>query len=270
MPESDPSWFFSSLAQSTAAVVGFVGAFLIFRIQDSTTAWARKCADLETLQRRWIPAHIVVDGQEDEWYTELGAEPHAPRDSFVDRAVERDRDEARRELRPLLDEKHSAQFPTELPIITALLGVLFIAGTMAPLLFLGAPENEQQALWVVLVSGLLACSAVFMVRRAHGGFTDFKNATVLPVVVGEWEQQLLNEEGWRRQAEEYQREREQLRREESRRVDEEAEERVEQEREEEVREDAERRREEEREAQRREEAEAEARELGEEGEPLTP
>lgn len=64
--DPDPSWFYSSLAQSSAAVVGFVGAFLIFRIQDYMASWARMTSEIEfhtlsgTLPTRAVRPEQVV------------------------------------------------------------------------------------------------------------------------------------------------------------------------------------------------------------------
>jgi hypothetical protein len=50
---TDPSWFYSSIAQSTAALVGFVGGFYIFRLQTYLSEWAAATRSLEALQQRW-------------------------------------------------------------------------------------------------------------------------------------------------------------------------------------------------------------------------
>jgi hypothetical protein len=42
---SDPSWFFSSLAQSTASIVGFVGALLIFECRETSETMSRDIGD---------------------------------------------------------------------------------------------------------------------------------------------------------------------------------------------------------------------------------
>jgi hypothetical protein len=43
-PIADPGWFYSSLAQVTAAIVGFLGGFVILRLLDFTKEW-RETAD---------------------------------------------------------------------------------------------------------------------------------------------------------------------------------------------------------------------------------
>lgn len=215
----DPSWFYSSLAQSTAAIVGFVGAFLIFRIQDYTASWTRKRAELETLQRRWIPAQIIAEQQERVWDEAMEAQPETPRASIVDPRLESQRDATWRDLRPLLDDQIQAAFPTELVVITSLLGLLFVVGTLLPLLFLAAPANSDQAIWAAVVGLLLALTAVYMLRRSHSVYLRFKQATVLPIVANEYEMQQLNEEAWEQQAQEY-KERQRLRAKESDRISE--------------------------------------------------
>lgn len=253
----DPSWFFSSLAQSSAAVVGFIGAFLIFRIQDYMNAWARDVLDLEALQRRWGAAEADCRYQDARWDEVLANRVkgtlHPNRLDYIDPSRERERDAAWIELRPLLDRRSTVEVPRELRQVALLIGALFVVGTLLPLLFLGAPTNGAQTLWLVAVATMVALTGMAMLRRAHRAFHVFKNLPLAGMVDWKYEDQQLWEQGIE--------EREKERRDELRRIDQEAEERIEQEREDERREDREREENEQREAERRAEAEEEAREL---------
>lgn len=167
--DPDPSWFYSSLAQSSAAVVGFVGAFLIFRIQDYMASWARMTSEIETLQRRWSAA---TDHQEQEGW---------------------------RDLRPLLDRRRVDAFPKELGWSAGLLGALFLVGTLAPLMFLSAPANGIQFVWVTVVGGAVTIVAVAMLWRSWQEYKRFKNVPLYRMVEGYYEHQLLQEEDWEEQ-----------------------------------------------------------------------
>ena len=201
--EPDPSWFYSSLAQSSAAVVGFVGAFLIFRIQDYMASWTRMASEIEALQRRWSLAESQVRSRE--WSQELSQEQARlirvmtmgtlqDDKKFVD-ALERQQDDAWRDLRPLLDRRRTDEFPRELAISAALLGALFLAGTLAPLLFLSAPSNGLQVVWLVLVGATVAVIAGAMLYRAKQEFDRFKKVPLYGRVGGEYDHQLAQEEG---------------------------------------------------------------------------
>ena len=200
---SDPSWFYSSLAQSSAAVVGFVGAFLIFRIQDYMAAWARMASELQTLQGRWSVAATQVRSQENAWLRAVrsGEVEGTQQDhkQFVDSALERQEDEAWRDLRPLLDRRRTEEFPRELVMSAALLGALFLVGTLAPLMFLSSPSNLAQVLWVVLVGAAVAVVAGAMLYRAKQEYDRFKNQLLFSSVLGEYEVALLQEEAWEEQ-----------------------------------------------------------------------
>lgn len=194
---TDPSWFYSSLAQSAAAVVGFVGAFLIFRVQDYMTNWAHDLADLEALQRRWVPAHVDVETQEKDWYRALDADPgrdEPSRDQFVRFSLERERDELWRNLRLILDRRRLATFPRELVQMAALIGLLLLVGTLGPLLALGAPSNVMQVGWLAAVAVLIVATASAMILRARTEFRRLKEYRLFPLVDSEYEEQLIWED----------------------------------------------------------------------------
>lgn len=67
----DWNWFFSTLSQSTAAIVGIVGAFIIAKIFSNQTTFTEKCNKIKTLS---IEAHKVLDKVgtiEFEWYSRV-------------------------------------------------------------------------------------------------------------------------------------------------------------------------------------------------------
>ena len=202
MPPPDPSWFYSSVAQATAALVGFAGAFMLLRLQENTTRWRTAADQLFELQREWIGADVIVSQQEGEYWKrveKMGAERTHPRE-FVDPVLERQRDDAWRRLRPLLDRRDQDQFPRELSYLLLVLGLLFMVGCVVPLMLLGAPSTTAQTSVLTPIVVLLLVTGVLMIMLAKRSFTSWKTATVFPRTAGEHEQQLLNEEGYEQRA----------------------------------------------------------------------
>lgn len=239
--EPDPSWFYSSLAQSSAAVVGFVGAFLIFRIQDYMNNWANDTLNLDAVQRRWSSMKLESDHQEakyDDAIRNRYGGPLPNRADWVDARLSRDLEEAWRSLRPIMDRQRAAAFPTELVVIAGLIGTLFVVGTLAPLLFLGAPNNIEQCLWIVIVGGMVALTGAVMLVRAKAEFDRFKEYEVYGLVSNAYDDRIEWEAMIEERAAE---ERRQADLDEQRRLAIEEDQRLEEEREEREREEAEQR-----------------------------
>lgn len=70
MPTTDWNWFFSSVAQSTAAIVGIFGAFIVTKILANQSAYdekSRRIQELITLGEKLVDAASRLDF---EWYHE--------------------------------------------------------------------------------------------------------------------------------------------------------------------------------------------------------
>lgn len=198
----DPSWFYSSVAQATAALVGFAGAFLLLRLQDYTSRWRARADEIMTLQREWSSADLEVSWQEEE-YLRAGNTEFAPRAATVDEALERRRDDVWRLLRPLLDERSAATFPWELGALLAVLGLLLVVGCFVPLAELDAPSNQDQWRILVPIAVLVSAAGLLMLLQARNAFNAFKTVQIFKRTDYEHTQQLDNEDAYeQRMAEE--------------------------------------------------------------------
>jgi hypothetical protein len=98
---ADPSWFYSSLSQVTAAVVGFVGGFLVLLLQQQISAWRELLVQLETGQTRWwLTSDTFHQKGQEEWIPQLHVE----------------RQQRWAELTHALAEKERARMPLELVV----------------------------------------------------------------------------------------------------------------------------------------------------------
>ena len=176
----DPQWFYSSLAQVTAALVGFLGSFLLLRMQTYIGEWRSQLILLQERQRQWRYAQGEYGQHRLQIYRKAMKEKAAPPDP--DRAIERPAEEAWRELSALIARRNAEQFPTELTWLLAGLGVVLATGIVAPLVALGEPSNGEQRWYVGLLALFVALGGVFMHRTARTAFRAWKHFELSPEV----------------------------------------------------------------------------------------
>ncbi len=140
-------WFYSTLAEVSATIVGFLGAFLVVRLHASVDEWRRECGRVQQARR-------VLGRLQDQ----LG-ESVSPGDAERAHA-------ALEELLATADRQHLARFPTELTVGAGILGGLLTVGVIAPMVALDVPEDAVQwalllpfAALAVLAAGLMYVSA---------------------------------------------------------------------------------------------------------------
>jgi len=138
---ADPGWFYSSLAQVTAAIVGFLGGFVIVRLLDFIKEW-RETAD------GLVTTRALYNAKQREPDTAKETGHHAsPIESDVDRLWG--------ELVRLLRRRDAARFPSVVNRLTFGLLALTAVGILWPLLALEGPSNGRQLAflipWVVIV-----------------------------------------------------------------------------------------------------------------------
>ncbi|HEX8004313.1 MAG TPA: hypothetical protein VF519_16625 [Mycobacteriales bacterium] len=151
-----PEWFYSSLAQVTASLVGFLGAFLLVRLSSYIADWRDAASALDRLQRSWSIAH--TSGLHERAY------------------------EALWELRVLDDRRQAERFPREIPAVFALVGLVFGVGVVLPLLALGAPSNAAQAAYLGPVALLVVAGAAIMLLAARRAFREWRTVALWDVV----------------------------------------------------------------------------------------
>jgi hypothetical protein len=189
----DASWFYSSLAQSSAAIVGFLGGFYIYRLLSFMEEWEGRKDRLQSFQQRWASSHHENEAQWDEFTASGHTGPVANFPGWDAEITRRERDDWR-QLRTALDEQRLARFPSELNVLALLLLALFLVGTVAPLAALEAPAAGEKAVYVGSVIAIIGATAIYVRVQAGRVFETWKNEKMYQVVRDEYQQQLVFEE----------------------------------------------------------------------------
>jgi len=145
-----PEWFYTSLAQVTASLVGFLGAFLLVRLSAYIGEWRTSANELHRLQRTWSVARSTNAG------------PRA--------------EEALWEIRVLDDRRRGERFPRELPLVFVVLGLVFVVGVVLPLMALAAPAEGTRTAYVLPVALLVVAGAAIMLLAARQAFREWVKA----------------------------------------------------------------------------------------------
>lgn len=176
---TDPAWFYSSLAQATAALVGFVGGFYIYRLQGYISDWTTAARELTSQQVRWLAAHRDVRREQTVHAADAG-------DGLRSRTeAERIEDNLWADLRRHLDAQDSTVFPAELGWLGLGLAALFVVGCVIPLMWLGEPSNIEQFGFVLPVTLLVVAIGAYMHHRARSDFVAWKAVPRRPEVEAE-------------------------------------------------------------------------------------
>ena len=174
--KSDPAWFYSSLSQVTAAVVGFMGGFVFLRLQDVMAMWRDLAFRQTARELDWLAAKRSIRKRK-ESSTAVPAELEtAERRAWV-------------ELWVTLKEREGIEMPRSLGLLGLLLTLLLGLGAVAPLLLLGAPGNGQQAALIVPWSLLVVVFVWVNYWRTRIIFKWLKSLTVTPSAQKEYERE---------------------------------------------------------------------------------
>jgi hypothetical protein len=183
MTAADPSWFYSSLSQVTAAVVGFLGGFLILRVLAQMSEWKDMKVRLVSLQSAWVVADQAVQT----------SETHRGNVAFSERAEE---SRLRSDLFRAIEERASAEMPPEYLRGAAALVALIGVGIIWPLITLGSPDNWEQLYFLGPWTLLLIIFMAYGARQARAALTDLKSLPLWERVEGQYEDHLLQLEAW--------------------------------------------------------------------------
>ena len=178
-----PTWFYSSLAQVTAALVGLVGGFLFLRLQRRMTYLVELLDRLRSAQVAWREAaHVVRE--------------HARRHGEVEPALEVEETRARRELVTAVRAARASEYPAKQVRLPAfLLLILLFVGAGLPLLALDEPDLGEKMLYLVPA---IAIVLLFLVvvnvepRRRKRAIDRYLRNDIPPDVqslVDEWERE---------------------------------------------------------------------------------
>ena len=136
-------WFYSTLAEVSATIVGFLGAFLVVRLHASMDEWRRESLRVQESRR-------VLTRLQERAGTQVSA---------------RDAERARAALDDLVataDRQHLGRFPAELTVGAVVLAGLLAVGVIAPLVALDAPGDGVQIAFLLPVAALSLLAAGVM------------------------------------------------------------------------------------------------------------
>lgn len=178
----DPAWFYSSLSQVTAAMVGFIGGFVFLRLQHSITAWKEIGDALRETQMAWLKVRMSIRLRE-EASTAVPAELRAElRRAWVD-------------LWYTAKTRELQKPPWELALWALLLLALSAVGIVRPLLDLSAPTQPTQLNYLVPWSGIVLAFVVLGSVRAMMVLRKLKSIQLVPAAQREYEREETEGEG---------------------------------------------------------------------------
>lgn len=196
MSQGEPAWFFSSLAQVTAAIVAFLGGFLTLRLQDQVKEWRALRIGLVSTQRRWLGAKRAAERFWDQYAKTQGTGPIEGPTPELDRE-----NETWASLVDLIEEQKQSTLPRFFSIGAVALSMLLVVGVVLPLLDLDAPSDRMQAAYLAIFLLPLVgfASATAFVARAE--LRAVRTLRLWDRVVAEYENYLANVEMWEQQEE---------------------------------------------------------------------
>ena len=138
---AEPSWFYSSLAQVTAAIVGFLGGFIILRLLGFMSEWRETADGIRTTGAAWNAKRKELD--------------RAEGDPNTTPAIESEIDRLWGELVRLLTRRDAARFPRVVSLLT--LGMLLMTAVGSPGRCLSSMGRAISNSWPSSFHGCSSC-----------------------------------------------------------------------------------------------------------------
>lgn len=161
---SQPQWFYSALAQVTAAIVGFIGGFLLLRLLELLREWRTLTERLEDRQARWSHAEFLERQYDQIHEAEIG--PYKGERL----KLSNDQSASWSDLYKAIQERELVKMPRELLWALATVTVIALVFALGPLLVLDAPSILERASWLgglALALALIAFLLAATVRSRH-------------------------------------------------------------------------------------------------------
>lgn len=177
-PIADPGWFYSSLAQVTAAIVGFLGGFVILRLLDFMSEWRETADDIVTTRSAFYAKRTELETAKERGH--------------LTTAIESDIDRLWGELVRLLRRRDAAQFPRVVNRLTAGLLVLTSVGIILPLLALEGPSNGRQLAFLIAWVVIVLIAAPLIAREARRQLKLLRGVKLSEESEAEYQQFLLD------------------------------------------------------------------------------
>ncbi len=173
---NDPAWFYSSLAQVTAAFIGFVGGFIFLRLQQIFAGWRDLALRLQAAQMAWITARRNIRKR-----TEANIAVLPEMDTEVRRTWV--------ELWFILKQRQIASLPRNLGLWVVLLLALSIVGIIGPLIALQEPVLSTRVVFLVPWSALVLSFVLLGYAQARTFLSRLKSVAILPSTQKEFDRE---------------------------------------------------------------------------------
>jgi hypothetical protein len=164
---TDAACFYSSLAQVTAAVVAFLGGFLLLRLQDYERYWQDILVRPRVNQARWSQDKDLQPNASFSW----------------------------NELVRAVDEQRQAAVPGHI-LSGGCLAVMFLVGSIAPLFALGEPDDSAKAWFLIPTALLVLVFVAIAFLRSRATLATVKAFELWPYVEGEYIEWEMQNEAW--------------------------------------------------------------------------
>jgi preprotein translocase subunit Sss1 len=162
----DPGWFYSSLAQVTAAIVGFLGGFIIVRLVGFMSEWRGTADQIGT-------TGAAYNAKRNEKAKAQGNPATTP-------GIEYDEDRLWNELVRLLRRRDRAEFPRVVKWLALGLLALTGVGIVWPLVELQGPRDLRQWAFLVPWAIVVLLAAFAIAVEALRSLKSLKETTLSP------------------------------------------------------------------------------------------
>ena len=158
----DSAWFFSSLAQVSAGLVGLIGGFVVLRLHDQIGRWQELRTDILLLQSRWVNLDQMNPGRP------------------LVREFERERALAWNEFMIAYARGQQAKMPGDLVLALPILFLIFVVGALVPLARLDAPSTGERAVMLATVAGLILVFGTVLLAAGRRAMRQVRAPVLLP------------------------------------------------------------------------------------------
>lgn len=186
---AQPEWFYSSLAQVTGAIVGFLGGFLLLRLLEVMREWQSLQERLGERQTRWSRAHSRERAYDQVHPPKLGP--------FTGERLKLSNDlsDAWSDLYEVIEERRRARLPADLLWSLALVTLIAFSFALGPLLALEEPSATERVLWLGTLGTALIGLATLLRAAVYNRYKALQGFKLYPRTVARLEDYELWVEG---------------------------------------------------------------------------
>lgn len=184
-----PQWFYSSLAQVTAAIVGFVGGFLLLRLLEVMRDWSALGDELRERQKRWSGADHRERAYDQAHELKLGP--------FTGERLKLSNDEsdAWSDLYETIQAQRATKMPTDLLWSLGLVALIAFAFALGPLLALTHPSFWERLIWLAGLATALGALVALLRATVRARYKALQEVELYPHTQARLEDYELQIEG---------------------------------------------------------------------------